>query len=149
MGRDLQPLGIRRMSRKKQHDKISRERQAKWMKENQQLRNFWRKAPQIIPKLRQCGCELPFFEMLEPYEPEFHKLIDWAKIEFASLFGVFEVESAELDQNEWHRFGISPDWQQVFFKSDEELASSYEIRDDSANLRGSTTGFLDGNRKLH
>jgi len=132
------------------NDRRQERKQRQWEKESAEIVARWRRAPHVKAALREKGCVLPFYDTLDSYETEFKRLVTWAKTEFRSLHAVFEASPAELeDEGDWVQIGLPADWVQVRFQCDDELASSYSVRDTTANLRGATTGFHDADGGFH
>jgi hypothetical protein len=126
-------------------------KQRQWEKENAQIQQYRRLAPQMKAALRGQGCVLPFYEVLDSAEEEFGKLVVWAKTAFRTLHEVHEIDLETLKakkRNEWLR--LPPDWEQVFFDCrDSPESASYNDPDDGANLRGATTAYRDSAGGLH
>lgn len=136
------------MAKKTDKERRKQQEQAQWERENKQLREIRSNVLEKKAALKAKGCFLPFYDFLDSYEDEFKKVVAWARTEFRSLHDVFELLPDEMD-NDWKRLGLPGDWQQIFFKCDDEHAASYNDDDPNANLRGGAVGFLDFNNNLH
>lgn len=125
-------------------------RQAKWEKENAEIGRHRKMAPLLKAALRAKGCDLQFFELLDPYEAEFAKVVAWGKQEFPALYAVYEVDRKRLDdENGWRRLGLPTDWQRITLIIDDDVGKTYTAPDDAANLRGSTTVLQDRAGTIH
>ena len=64
---------------KKDKERERRRKQEQWERENAQITDTRRLAPRMKRDLRAKGCVLPFYETLDAYEEEFHRVVAWAK----------------------------------------------------------------------
>ena len=136
---------------KKNKERERKRKQEQWEKEAAQITFNQRFASRMKRDLRAKGCVLPFFEMMDSSEEEFHRVVEWAKSEFQTLHGVFEVDEAILDGSpDRHKLQVPEGWQQVIYQcEDEDLARSYKATDTPANIRGAATEFLDETGGVH
>ncbi len=140
-------MSARRPSSKKQQQTRAT-KQKQWEQEATTINEFRAKAPYIKAILRRRGCILPFYDYLESYADEFHRIADAARAEHPSLLGVHEVDDAVFSGSEkhWPKLGYG-DLQQIFFGIEEDV-SDYETVSPDANLCGSMSAFLDPNGNL-
>ena len=133
-------------SKKRQQERANKQRQ--WEHEDTTIKSFRAKAPYMKAILRGRGCVLPFYDYLDSYADEFHRIADAAKAEHPSLLGVHEVDDAVFAENEknWSKLGYG-DLQQIFFDIEEEVPD-YGTGSLNANLRGSMSAFLDKDGNL-
>ena len=136
----------RPMSKKRQQERANKQRQ--WETEDKTIRSFRAKAPYMKALLRGRGCVLPFYDYLDSYADEFHRIADAAKAEHPSLLGVHEVDDIIFAENEknWSRLGYG-DLQQIFFNLVDDVPD-YGTESLDANLRGSMSAFLDKDGNL-
>lgn len=137
------------MSRKNKKKPNKRARkQDQWKRENEQLRDFRRKAPYYKTILQGRGCVLPFYDFLDSYADEFQRIVDHAKQEYGSLVDVHEVDEHIFDDSDrnWSNLGYG-DFDQIFFEVGDE-APDYGSHSRDANLAGSMTAFLDAKQEL-
>ena len=134
---------------KKDKDRKRQAKQQKWEKENEFIQKVRKQGGRMKTALRAQGCVLPFYDLIDPSEDEFKKLIAWAKSQFPTLHEVYEVgPEEESGPKKWKQFGLPDDWKQIKFACDDELAQSYTAEDDDAGLRGGVTAFRDGTGAL-
>ena len=126
---------------KKKHVADKKRRQEKSLLE---IRETGKK---IKPYLRKVGCDLPFYDYIDHYEPQFTGIVRDALKERSSLIAVHEVAPTTLDDTDWSELGYG-NLRQVFFSIPDECAD-YVKSDAQANLRGSATFFKseDGSMK--
>jgi len=139
---------VKKRKKKNQKDRGKQLSQRQWELENAEVLSFRRKAPYMKMILRSRGCDLPFYDFLDPYETEFAKLVDEFSALLPTLIGVYEVAQDELDSTDWGRFGGASDWQQVFYRSDDETGT-YGKEDKKANVRGRAVTLRDAGGGIH
>src|SRR4051812_38657038 len=106
---------------KKDKERERRRKQEQWAKESAQITANQRFAGRMKRDLRAKGCVLPFYEMMDSSEEEFNRVAAWAKSEFRTLHGVFEVDAAVLDgPTHPHRLQVPEGGQQVIYKCEDE-----------------------------
>lgn len=130
------------MSRKKKSTKAqAKDRQ--WENENRSLQTARRKARHIKATLRRSGFSLPFYDYLDSYEEEFHRIAEWAKAEYPSLLKVHEVEDHIFERPEDHLAPLGyGHLKQIFFNIDNNL-SEYGQQSADANISGVMIAFHD------
>jgi hypothetical protein len=134
----------------KAKDKQRKRKKVQWDLEKAEIENYRKLGPGYKAALRTKGCVLPFYEILDSAEEEFHRIVTCAKSVHPSLHEVYEVEMDDLeDEVGWKRLGLPSDWSQVFYTCEDELAESYQAKDKSANLRGAATAFFDDRGGFH
>jgi hypothetical protein len=122
-------------------DKKREARQKQWEAERDRLHNLRSQAPQVKAIAWSRGFTFPFFDALDSYEAEFHKVVEEAKTTFPSLVGVFEVESEDGALAERERYGIGPDWEHIHYTCTDPNAGTYNDPDLTGNINGNTTAF--------
>lgn len=142
-GEALKGVGMTKRNREKQR----RQRQAKYESEKANIENLRQMAPKLKPVLRQIGCDLPFFDYLDSYSGEFSRIVSSAMQQFSSLVGIHEVDDCQFQKPDWTKYGAGS-YRRVFFEIDEQFSCYGTSSDSDANIRGSTTFFLDGDGSL-
>lgn len=129
--------------------KLSREeKQRKWHREDESIKNFRAKAPHVKALLRDRGCNLPFYDYLDSYEDEFKRTVTAAMASHPSLLGVHEVDDdcyADTE-HDWSKFGYN-DLTQILFSIGNDVVD-YGAKSLDANLSGSMSAFHDSNGNL-
>jgi hypothetical protein len=102
-------------------------------------------APEIKRRLREAGCDLPFYDDLDSYRAELDRVKAWALVEFPSLLGIFDVPVAALDTFDFAPLGVPADWRHVRFTdgvNDGAAVDAYGSQTGDGP-RGDTVAFLD------
>jgi len=141
------------MSRKGSQGKKAKEqkrarRQREWEEEDKTIKDLRAKAPYIKIIVRGRGCVLPFYDCLDSYSDEFHRIATAAKAEHPSLIGIHEVDDDTFAEPEkhWSELGYG-DLQQVFFHVGDNVPN-YGAGSLDANLCGAMTAFLTPNQDV-
>lgn len=130
----------------KRKDKEKANKQKKWEKENESIKNFRAQAPQLKPFLRSNGCDLPFYDFLDSYADEFERIIVEAKGQYPTLVNVHEVDDGVYRKTDWSDLGYVG-YQQIIFSTDDAL-DDYGTHNAKANLCGRTSAFTCPDQKL-
>jgi hypothetical protein len=120
----------------------------KWEREDKQIKEYRAKAPYLKSFLRGRGCVLPFYDFLDSYEDEFHRIADAAKAEHPSLLGVHEVDDQSYfeDVLNWSKLGYGH-LNQVFFDI-EDSVPGYGRKGTDATMCGCMSTFLDADQNV-
>lgn len=135
------------MGEKRNSGRLNRIDDPHWRKEEKLLQECKRRAPYIKKLMRNRGCDLPFYDLLDSYPEEFRRIVEWAKLEYPSLLSVLEVEDTVFarPQDHWDELGCGK-LTQVFF-GDNNLAD-YESGVTKARYAGVMAGLHDENKNL-
>lgn len=133
------------MSTKKKQQEQARKR-VRWKKEDDEIKDFRRKAPHMKKYLQGRGCILPFYDYLDSYADEFERIVGVARKEFPSLLGIHEVDDETYFKDKWSQLGYE-NIQQIFFGIDDKYAD-YGTAVGKSNLCGSMIAFHDSNQEV-
>ncbi len=100
----------------------------------------WREmAPTMKARLRRIGCDLPFYDFLDSYDREFHRIASESIESIPTLLDIQEIDQEGRDDSarpyEFHGY------KQVFFELDGRFAQ-YVEKNPKANVRGSAMFLL-------
>jgi hypothetical protein len=123
-------------------------RDAQWKAEKGQIERFRRLAPAMKTALREKGCDLPFYDMLDSFEDEFKKLAMWSKEQIPTIHEVYEVGIKDIG-GPAQQPSLPADWQRIKLNCEEDIGRSYTAEDPNATLRGGVTWFRDANGGTH
>mgnify|MGYP000952290685 CR=1 FL=1 len=122
-------------------------------KEQNLINDYRRKYSKIRSKLVLSGYKPYFIDIFDSYKYEFNKIVNEAKNEFKTLYGIYEVDSSEFRNINRSKFRIPVGWEKIEFSStDEQIANEYEqdaVAVEKATYAGSLAVFQDQDSNFH
>lgn len=126
----------------KRKEKARQRNQRTWEKNRDSIELDVDNAPGIKAVLRENGCDLPFYEFLDSYADEFHRIVREAKSKYPTLIDVHEVDDSVYDTPEWSAHLGYAALTKILFDIEERI-TDYGEHEGVANICGITSAFLD------
>ena len=129
----------------KKNEKAEKRNKQQFEEEKASVERFREIAPRMKKSLKGIGCDLPFYDYLDSYDLEFHRIANEALESIPSLLAVeeFDAENSGDSENPREYKGF----RQVFFELDSRF-NNYTKRSPGSNVCGSATFMLNSSCEL-
>jgi hypothetical protein len=126
----------------KRNQKKRSKQQRRWDAEKKSIDEFWAAAPEMKRRLRQWGCDLPFYDYLDSYTEKFEQIAKNALKGHPSLREIHEVDEPTFHAKSWAKLGYG-NWRQVQVHYDDKYENDYGKAATDENLCGCASIFYD------